>query len=89
MEVSSPAFLHWDSIPKKYTCDGENINPPLVIQKIPRHAKSLVLLVDDANTEEKTRSHWLVWNIEPKAHIAERSAPGTQGLTDFRTRKYV
>lgn len=89
MEVSSPAFSHWNYIPKKYTCDGENINPPLMIRKIPRDAKSLVLLMDDPDEINGTHTHWLVWNIDPQAQIAEHSTPGTEGLTDFRTRKYV
>lgn len=89
MEVSSPAFSHWSYIPKKYTCDGDNINPPLEIHKIPRDAKSLVLLMDDTYDVTGTRTHWLVWNIDPREKIAQGSVPGMQGLTDFGIRKYT
>ena len=47
MEIKSPAFKHNGAIPKTYTCDGENINPPLEISGIPKGTKSLALIVDD------------------------------------------
>jgi len=89
MEISSPAFAHWKYIPKKYTCDGENINPPFIIHKIPRDAKSMVLLMDNASASEKCLTHWLVWNIDPVKQIEESSVPGIQGVSDFNIRKYL
>ncbi|HID17248.1 TPA: YbhB/YbcL family Raf kinase inhibitor-like protein, partial [Candidatus Bathyarchaeota archaeon] len=47
LKVTSPAFENKGFIPKKYTCDGEDVNPPLNIEGIPEGAKSLVLIVDD------------------------------------------
>ena len=88
LEVTSSAFKNGNSIPKKYTCDGYNVNPPLLIEKIPESAKSLVVIVEDPDAPVRAWTHWLVWNIIPIKHIKENSAPGKQGTTDFRLQKY-
>ena len=86
MNLSSPAFEHNHSIPAKYTCDGEDINPPLEFADIPAGAKSLVLIMDDPDAPAGTWAHWIVWNIDPStAEIAENSAPlaSIEGVTSF------
>lgn len=88
LEVTSPAFIHLSYIPQKYTCDGENINPELVINKIPKETKSLLLIVEDPDAPVRTWTHWLVWNIRPGKKIKENYIPGTEGMTDFRTQGY-
>lgn len=75
-------------IPKKYTCDGENINPPLEIKDIPDDTKSLVLIVDDPDAPNGTFTHWVVWNISPINKIKENSNPGKQGKNDFNIKDY-
>lgn len=84
IKVSSSAFTSNGSIPEKYTCDGQNINPPLEFEGIPEKAESLVLIVDDPDAPTKTFTHWIVWNIEPVAKIEEDSIPGVEGLNDFK-----
>lgn len=91
MELKSLAFKNNDNIPKKYTCDGENINPPLEISNIPEGAKSLALICDDPDAPGGDWVHWLVWNIDPSvAFIGENELPRgvMQGKTDFGTSKY-
>mgnify|MGYP003394717907 CR=1 FL=1 len=87
MKITSLVFKNNDKIPAKYTCDGENINPPLTISGVPEEAKSLVLIVDDPDaTRGYTWLHWTLWNINPDTkEIAENSVPNgaTQGKTDF------
>lgn len=85
MQITSTAFEHNKSIPSKYTCDGENISPPISIREIPEGTKSLALIVDDPDAPSKTWVHWLVWNIDPgTSEIEEGSAPaGIEGTTDF------
>jgi Raf kinase inhibitor-like YbhB/YbcL family protein len=86
MKISSPVFGPNQLIPKKYTCDGENINPPLKIEDTPKEAKSLVLIVDDPDAPVGTWDHWLVWNIDPKTEeINENSVPekAVLGTNDF------
>jgi Raf kinase inhibitor-like YbhB/YbcL family protein len=89
MKLKSPAFGENQPIPKKYTCDAENINPPLEIEGVPEKAKSLVLIVDDLDTPGGGFSHWVVWNIDPKiSKIEENSKPGIEGINDFGENSY-
>lgn len=86
MNISSPVFKNNEPIPPKYTCDGENISPPLQISGAPEGAKSLVIIVDDPDAPGRTFVHWTVWNIDPEiGEIPENSVPkgGKEGMTDF------
>lgn len=84
-KISSSVFENGEPIPTKYTCEGEDINPPLLIKNIPTGTKSLVLIVDDPDAPMGTWVHWVVFNIPPTTHlISENSVPGDQGINDFR-----
>ena len=85
MEISSPAFQNNSTIPSKYTCDGDNVSPPLKIDGVSEEAKSLALISDDPDAPAGTWVHWTVWNINPKtAEIRENSSPGgVEGITSF------
>ena len=84
MKITSPVFKHNQSIPAKYTCDGENINPPLFISDAPENTKSLVLIMEDPDVPKNIRpdgmwDHWLVWDMPPAtAEILEGREP--QGM---------
>lgn len=89
--LESTAFKDNASIPKKYTCDGKDINPPLTVRNVPAGAKSLAVVVDDPDAPTGVWVHWVVWNIDPAAgKIAENSVPAgaRQGKTDFKKNKY-
>lgn len=88
LKVTSPVFGHSEMIPSKYTCDGENVNPPINIESIPEGTISLVLIMDDPDAPMGNWDHWIVWNIEPTDSIAENSVPGTEGLNDFQKYAY-
>jgi len=86
MKILSPAFENNGFIPEKYTCDGDNINPPLQFEDIPKEAKSLVLIVDDPDAPAGTWIHWTLWNISPQINnISENQVPSgaQQGKTSF------
>jgi len=86
MNITSLAFLPNEKIPSKYTCDSENINPPLTFSQVPKEARSLVLIMDDPDAPGGTFTHWVVFNIPPATiAILEDSVPeeALQGLTDF------
>jgi len=83
LKLSSPKFVHEQSIPAKYTCQGEDINPPLTIEGIPDGTKTLVLIVDDPDAPGGTWDHWIVWNIAPASEIKEDSIPGEEGVNGW------
>lgn len=78
--ISSPAFLHEETIPSVYTCDGEGINPPLQIDRMPEETKTLAIIMEDPDAPKGTFDHWLVWNIPPINEIKENSIPGISGM---------
>jgi Raf kinase inhibitor-like YbhB/YbcL family protein len=68
MKIVSPAFEFNKAIPAKYTCDGENINPPLIFSDVPKISKSLVLIMEDPDVPTSIRpdgmwDHWVMFNI--------------------------
>ena len=78
--VSSTAFEQEGSIPAKYTCGGEEINPPLHIENIPDGTKTLAIIAEDPDTAKGIFDHWVAWNIPVKNDIAENSSPGISGI---------
>ena len=88
MELKSSVFEKNGRIPSKYTCDGENVNPPLIISEVPDNAKSLVLIMDDPDALKpagKVWDHWIVFNIpvETKEVLENTELEGVQGMTSF------
>ena len=91
MKITSPAFENDRSIPVKYTCDGEDINPPLEISGVPEQAQSLVLIIDDTDAPLGSFIHWLVFNINPAiSQIEENMIPAgaIEGKTSFGGHAY-
>jgi Raf kinase inhibitor-like YbhB/YbcL family protein len=92
MQLTSPAFINNSNLPAKYTCDGQGINPPLIIEDVPNQAQSLALISDDPDAVRGIFTHWIVWNIEPKtAEIRENSVPtgANLGKTSAESTGYV
>jgi Raf kinase inhibitor-like YbhB/YbcL family protein len=89
--VASPAFIEGGMIPKKYSCDAENVSPPLAWSGIPDKAKSLALIVDDPDAPAGDWVHWVVYNMPvTMREMPEDIGPdervagiGIQGKTDF------
>nr|WP_305891119.1 YbhB/YbcL family Raf kinase inhibitor-like protein [Methanolobus chelungpuianus] len=88
MLISSSAFDNGSQIPVRYTCDGENINPPLEFGNIPEGTESLVLIIDDPDAPSGSFTHWVVWDIPPVSRIDENSVPGTVGMNSFGQTAY-
>ena len=86
MKISSTAFENNSLIPSKYTCEGQERNPPLEFRDVPEDTKSLALIVDDPDAPMKTWIHWTIWNIGAKTtQIPENSCPkgAIEGITSF------
>jgi Raf kinase inhibitor-like YbhB/YbcL family protein len=88
MELTSKKFENNEMIPKKYSCKGQDVNPPLEIKDIPDGTESMVLIVDDPDAPMGTWTHWVLYNINPKDHIEENSIPGLQAFNDFDKKNY-
>ena len=89
--ITSPAFAHKATIPDRYTCDGRDISPPLLIDAVPGGARSLALIMDDPDAPAGTWVHWVVWNIPLHIReIKEQSLPAgaVQGLNDWQRNCY-
>jgi hypothetical protein len=92
LTLKSPTFEDKESIPDKYTCEGENVNPPLEIYNVPEETKSLALIVDDPDaTGGGTFDHWIIWNIKPQvSKIEEGKLPegAVEGVNNFGNINY-
>ena len=91
LTLTTSQFEPSGRIPSKYTCDGEDVNPPLEIKEVPNGTTSLVLIMDDPDSPSGNFDHWLVWNISPDTtEIGENSVPNgsVEGTTDFNRTGY-
>jgi len=92
MKIISSAFGNNAKIPPKYTCDGENINPPLSFVDVPKEIKSLALIMDDPDAPMGTFVHWVLFNINPTTKgIDDNSVPNSavQGLNSMNKPGYI
>jgi Raf kinase inhibitor-like YbhB/YbcL family protein len=95
LTLLSSAFAEGKTIPVQYTCEGEDLSPPLRWENVPEGTKSLVLIVDDPDAPDPeapmmTYVHWVLYNIPPDAKglpenvASENLPPGTaEGLNDW------
>ena len=84
MELSSEAFVTGQPIPRRHSCDGEDLSPPLQWGGVPPGAVSLALIVDDPDAPVGTFTHWLAWGISPDAGgLAEGQPAPSEGRNDF------
>ncbi len=88
MKLKSPEFENNGYIPKRFTCQGNDINPKLQIEGIPAKTKSLALIVYDPDAPVGTWVHWVVYNIPVISTIEEDSIPGKQCINDFGRKAY-
>lgn len=96
MIITSSVFVENGEIPKQYTCDGNDVSPPLAWDDIPDQARSLVLIVDDPDAPDPaapkmTWVHWVLYNLPvestglPEAVVASELPTGTmEGINDWR-----
>ena len=91
LSVSSTAFQEGDGIPSKYTCQGQDVSPPLAWSEPPAGTQSLALIMDDPDAPGDVFTHWVIFNIPSSSRELAEAVPaqaqlpsGTlQGKNDF------
>jgi Raf kinase inhibitor-like YbhB/YbcL family protein len=90
MQVTSSAFEEGGLIPRKYTCDGDNISPPLSWESVPEETRSIALIADDPDALSGTFVHWVLCGLPPDVQELPEDIPndeatsvGAQGVNDF------
>jgi Raf kinase inhibitor-like YbhB/YbcL family protein len=98
--LRSPAFAHEGEIPRKYTCDGADVSPPLEWSGVPAEARSLALIVEDPDAPDPAAPrtiwvHWILYNLPPDSRGLPEAVPvaalppGTlEGLNDWNRPGY-
>ncbi len=80
--LTSAAFSHGAMIPKRYTCDGEDISPPLSWSEPPEKTQSFALIMDDPDAPMGTWVHWVIYNIPATARSLPEGVPADGDLPD-------
>jgi len=96
VQLTSSAFAEGGFVPAKYTCDGENVSPPLQWSGVPGAAKSLALIADDPDAPAGTWVHWVLYGLPPTVTELPEKVPATdslangakQGINDFQRLGY-
>jgi Raf kinase inhibitor-like YbhB/YbcL family protein len=97
LDVSSSAFKNGDTIPIKYTGQGEDISIPLEFNDVVSSGKSITIIMDDPDAPFGTFTHWLIWNIPATLKSINENYPHeqiiplmniVQGKNDFGTVGY-
>ena len=92
MRIFSPAFGNGDYIPVKYTCDGEDVSPPLLFLDPPEETQSFAIIVDDPDAPVGVFTHWVIYDIpgtfeglpEDVPPVPELEYGIKQGINDFK-----
>lgn len=95
MKLTSSAFMPQGEIPAKYTCEGPNSSPPLLLSDVPVGTQSLALIVEDPDVPKALKpdeifDHWVMFNLTPTTtEIAEGEKPGIEGNNSRGTTGYI
>jgi len=82
MRLSSEVIQEGGLIPKRYTCDGENVSPPLSWSGLPEGTRSLALICEDPDAPSGNWVHWVLFNIPPDITTLEEGLPQKERLSD-------
>lgn len=98
MQITSSAFTDGDEIPVKYTCEGNDLSPPLAFSDVPEDAKSLVLIVDDPDAPDPkapklTWVHWVLLDMPPDTaglpeSVSSLPSGTKEGMNDWKRTGY-
>ena len=90
LSFTSPAFEYGETIPKRYTCDGEDVSPPLTWGEAPEGTHAWVLMMDDPDAPMGTWVHWVLYDLpaETTALPAGAQGVGTLGRNSWGRNDY-
>ncbi len=100
MNLRSESFEHAAAIPRKHTCEGADVSPPLSWTNPPEGTASVALIVDDPDAPdpaapERTHVHWILYNLPPSATTLQEGAGAIEnphealpGINDFGSATY-
>jgi Raf kinase inhibitor-like YbhB/YbcL family protein len=96
IKLTSSAFEEGGMIPSKYTCDGQDISPPLSWDNVPANTESIAIICNDPDAPMGTWVHWVLFNLPAEKRQLAENIPddetlpdGTrQGITDFGSTGY-
>ncbi len=100
LKITSSAFQPGGAIPSKYTCEGQDVSPPLAWSGVPSNTKSFALIVDDPDAPDPAKPqrvyvHWVVYNTPPTAtslpeNASKKGLPkgAVQGKNDWGKAEY-
>lgn len=84
MELTSAAFEPDQPIPQRYTCEGDDVSPPLAWDDPPEGTRSFALVVDDPDAPGRVFTHWVAWGIpSDRRNLDEGESPPGSGGNDF------
>jgi Raf kinase inhibitor-like YbhB/YbcL family protein len=98
MKLTSSAFEDHGSIPRKYTCEGADVSPPLTIEGVPTSTRSLALIVDDPDAPDPaapqmTWVHWVLYDLPPETNslqegVSAAALHARDGRNDWKRTGY-
>lgn len=97
MRLDSDVFSHDGQIPQHYTCDSDNVSPPLRWDDLPTETQSLALIMDDPDSSGGTFVHWVLFNLPPNTRVLPEAVAigdrnweggGIQGMNSFGNLTY-
>jgi len=98
MKLHSPAFQDHGGIPRKYTCEGADVSPPLAIEDVPAGTRSLALIVDDPDAPDPaapkmTWVHWVLYDLPTETTslpegVSAAALHARDGLNDWKRTGY-
>jgi len=81
-ELTSTAFASGETIPQQYTCDGDDVSPPLAWSDPPPGTQSFALIADDPDAPVGTWVHWVLYNLPAEARALPEAIPAGAELAD-------
>lgn len=98
LTLTSSAFADGEAIPRQYTCDGDDLSPPLAWEGVPDGTKSFALIVDDPDAPDPaapkmTWVHWVMYNLPPSttqlpAGVKQPPSGTKEGTNDWKRTGY-